>query len=208
MGYSTKLTEGVQSGEIKIVKLTENHDIKPFECGVSDLNEFLFQDAKTYLKYLYSTTFLFENKDKTVAYYSLLNDVLSINSQYDRVFDDELFETIADKDYAFLLEMKGISLYPAVKIGRLAVDKDFQRYGFGTEILNSIIISFLTNNKTGCQFITVDALNNAETIRFYENNGFSFVTLNDYNKPSRQMYKNLISLKKLLELPASPLMNF
>jgi len=200
MAYSTKLIDGIQNGEIKVVKLTENYNIKPFDCGVADLNEFLFQDAQTYLKYLYSTTFLFENKDKTVAYYSLLNDVLRINSQYDDEFDSELSEIIADKDYAFLLEMKDIALYPAVKIGRLAVDKDFQSFGFGTEILNLVIISFLTNNKTGCQFITVDALNNLETIRFYENNGFSFVTLNDYNKQSRQMYKNLIPLKKLYNL--------
>jgi hypothetical protein len=56
-------------------------------------------------------------------------------------------------------------------------------------------MSFLSNNKTGCQFITVDALNNRDTLRFYEKNGFSFVTLTDYNKPSRQMYKNLIALK-------------
>jgi len=200
MGYSTKLIQGIQNGEIKVVKLTETYDIKPFNCGVLDLNEFLFQDAKTYLKYLYSTTFLFENQNKTVAYYSLLNDVLTINSQCDKEFDCELSKIIADKDYAFLLEMKGISLYPAVKIGRLAVDKNFQHYGFGTEILNLIIISFLTNNKTGCQFITVDALNNKETIKFYENNGFSFVTLNDYNKQSRQMYKNLILLKSIIKL--------
>ena len=114
----------------------------------------------------------------------------------DRDFDNEISEIIADKDYSFLLEMKDISMYPAAKIGRFAVDAEFQRKGYGTQILHLIIMSFLSKNKTGCQFLTVDALNNVDTIRFYEKNGFSFVTLSDYNKTSRQMYKNLIILKQ------------
>jgi tRNA(Met) C34 N-acetyltransferase TmcA len=93
--------------------------------------------------------------------------------------------------------MKDVSMYPAAKIGRFAVNTELQRSGYGTQILHLIIMSFLTDNKTGCQFLTVDALNNAETIRFYEKNGFAFVTSSDYNKPSRQMYKNLIVLKQL-----------
>ena len=93
--------------------------------------------------------------------------------------------------------MGHFKLFPAAKIGRFAVNAEFQRSEYGTQILHLIIMSFLTNNQTGCQFLTVDALNNAETIRFYEKNGFSFVTLSDYNKPSRQMYKNLIILKQL-----------
>jgi tRNA(Met) C34 N-acetyltransferase TmcA len=93
--------------------------------------------------------------------------------------------------------MKDVTMYPAAKIGRFAVNAEFQRSGYGAQILHLIIMSFLSENKTGCQFLTVDALNNVDTIRFYEKNGFSFVTLSDYNKPSRQMYKNLITLKQL-----------
>ena len=123
----SKLLKELENGEIAKVRLTDTYSIKPFDCGVADLNDFLFNDAKTHLRYLSAVTYLFENKDKTIAYY----------------------------------------------------------------------MSFLTDNKTGCQFLTVDALNNVETIHFYEKNGFSFVTLLDYNKPSRQMYKNLITLKQL-----------
>jgi ribosomal protein S18 acetylase RimI-like enzyme len=195
MVYSTKLTENIQKGEIKIIKLFDTLVIKPFDCGIPDLNEFLFNDAKTYHNYLYSTTYLFENERKTIAYYSLLNDVLNIDPHIDKEFEQEIFDIIANKDYSFLLGMKDLTLFPAVKIGRLAVDMEFQRLGFGTEILNLIVTSFLTNNKTGCQFLTVDALNNRNTLKFYDRNGFSFVTLSDYNKPSRQMYKNLIALK-------------
>ncbi|GHT45209.1 N-acetyltransferase [Bacteroidia bacterium] len=162
---------------------------------MSDLNDFLFNDAKTHLKYLSLTTFLFENNDKTIAYYSLQNDLLRMNPHVDKDFEQELDDIIFD--YSFLLGMKEMSMFPASKIGRFAVDKEFQRRGYGTEILKAIATGFLDNNKTGCQFITIDALNNANTLTFYEKNGFSFVTLTDYNKPSRQMYKNLIYLKQI-----------
>jgi len=193
----SKLIEDFENGKISKARLTDTYSIKPFDCGVVDLNDFLFSDAKTHLKYLSAITYLFETKDKTIAYYSLQNDLLRINPHIDKDFDEEISEIIADKDYSFLLEMKDISTYPAVKIGRFAVDTEFQRCGYGTLILNFIIMSFLANNKTGCQFITVDALNNLETLRFYEKNGFSYVTLLDCYKPSRQMYKNLIALKQL-----------
>jgi GNAT superfamily N-acetyltransferase len=183
--------------ELEFVRLTDTYRIKPFDCGIADLNDFLFNDAKTHLKYLSAVTYLFEYKDKTIAFYSLQNDLLNINPHTDKDFDMEISDTIADKDYSYLLEMKDISMFPAVKIGRFAVDTEFQRRGYGTEILHFVIMSFLNNNKTGCQFVTVDALNNVETLRFYEKNGFSYVTLLDCNKPSRQMYKNLIEMRQL-----------
>ena len=197
MEYSNKkLRDKIRSGEVTVVKLTDEYVIKPFDCGVSDLNDFLFNDAKIHLRYLSSITYLIENKNKTIAYYSLLNDLLNIDPYTDKEFEQEISETIKDKDYSFLLEMKAVSMFPAAKIGRFAVDVEFQRCGYGMEILNNIVVSFLTN-KTGCQFITVDALNNPDTLNFYKKNGFSFVTLSDYNKASRQMYRNLIALKNL-----------
>ncbi len=72
-------------------------------------------------------------------------------------------------------------MYPAAKIGRLAVDKDFQDQGIGTFLIKSLVQSFIRKNKTGCQFITVDAINDntQRTIKFYENNGFKYLTMND-----------------------------
>ena len=147
-----------------------------------------------------AVTYLFETKDKTIAYYSLQNDLLRIDPHIDKDFDKEISNIIADKDYSFLLEMKEQSTYPSAKIGRLAVDMEFQRRGYGSQILYFIIGSFLANNKTGCQFLTVDAINNADTLRFYEKNDFSYVTLLDCKKPSRQMYLNLFALKQLKQL--------
>ena len=50
--------------------------IKSFDCGDADLNDFLFSDAINYFKAMMALTYLLEDtaNDKTVAYYSLLND--------------------------------------------------------------------------------------------------------------------------------------
>lgn len=34
---------------------------------------------------------------------------------------------------------------------------------------------FRESNKTGCRFIIVDALNNDDTLRYYERNGFRYL---------------------------------
>lgn len=65
--------------------------------------------------------------------------------------------------------------YPAVLIGRLGVDKECQRAQFriGAQIMDFIKKWFLrADNKTGCRFILVDAVNNPHTLAYYERNGF------------------------------------
>jgi GNAT superfamily N-acetyltransferase len=189
MACSIDLFDEVERGNIKSVRLTGEHEIKPFDCGNEHLNNFLLKDAKVYAKYLCLTTFLFENSDKTIAYYCLANDVLNLDPHLDKDFEDELSDSIRD-DFFFI--MNDTSKFPAVKIGRLAVDKEYQKKGYGTSILKVLVTSFLQGNKTGCQFVTVDALNKKDTLRFYERNGFNLVTVYDYQKESRQMYKSLI----------------
>lgn len=41
---------------MKIVRLTQEHVFKPFDCGEEDLNDFLLQDAKQYAKGLLAVT--------------------------------------------------------------------------------------------------------------------------------------------------------
>jgi hypothetical protein len=45
MAFSINLIDTIQTGAIKIVKLSETTVIKPFDCGIPDLNNFLFEDA-------------------------------------------------------------------------------------------------------------------------------------------------------------------
>lgn len=193
MAFSTDFISKLKSGEYIISKLTQDSTLKSFCCKNSDLEDFLFNDAKVYFKYLRYTTFLVENADKIVAYYSLANDIIQLGAFQD---DDDILisiqNAISPDDVDFGNYILNQRIFLAVKIGRLAVNEDFQGRGYGTDILELLVMSFIKNNKTGCQFITVDAINQLKTTRFYEKNGFEYVTLNDIGKESRQMYKILI----------------
>lgn len=57
-----------------------------------------------------------------------------------------------------------------MKIGRLGVDKEFRGQHIGSDILSFVKRLFVTDNRTGCAFVTVDALRSA--IPFYIRNGF------------------------------------
>ena len=63
---------------MKIVRLTLEHIFKPFDCGETDLNDFLLLDSKEYAKALLAVTYVIEDEDKTVAFFSLSNDHISL----------------------------------------------------------------------------------------------------------------------------------
>ena len=59
------------------------------------------------------------------------------------------------KDVIDIHETKQFPFLPAVKITRIGVAKQFQRHNFGSHLLNMVKRLFLTENRTGCRFITV-----------------------------------------------------
>ena len=65
--------------------------------------------------------------------------------------------------------------YPAVKIGRLGVSKIYQHTGdsWGTKIIDYIKHWMVSENKTGCRFITVYAYCSA--VQKKKKNGFMFM---------------------------------
>ena len=68
--------------------------------------------------------------------------------------------------------------YPALLIGRLGVNGQFQRSGLhlGSQVIDYLISWFIhPDNKTGCRFMVVDAYNRPETTEFYQKNGFRFL---------------------------------
>ncbi len=64
-----------------IVQLQQDTVIKPFESRDKDLNDFLFNDAKNYSVSLLATTYLIEDKNETIAYFSLLNDRILMDDE-------------------------------------------------------------------------------------------------------------------------------
>ncbi|MGI0105988.1 GNAT family N-acetyltransferase [Salinimicrobium sp. WS361] len=173
--------------DFKLDRLKPDTIIKPFCCGDTDLDGFLFDDAQNYLKELMAVTYLLHNDDVTLAYFNLLNDKIAY-TDVDKNID--LFQKRIGR---FLpIEKGGFRSYPAVKIGRLAVHQDYQGNKIGHQILDFIKNNFVDNNKTGCKFITVDAYK--KSTRFYEQNGFQFLSSRDARSDTRLMYFNLESI--------------
>lgn len=65
--------------DFDFIPLKVDTEIKPFKCKYEDLNGFLLDDARKYLVDLMAVTYLLEDSsaNKTVAYFSLLNDKIS-----------------------------------------------------------------------------------------------------------------------------------
>ena len=62
-------------------RLTDNQIIKSFDCEDEDLNDFLFNKAIIYRKELLATTFIVESQERTLGYYSVLNDNLQLKEE-------------------------------------------------------------------------------------------------------------------------------
>lgn len=146
--------------------------IKPFDCRVALLNDFLLEEdanipnARHHALELLAETYVFEDDalGKTVAYFSLLND---------KVERDISDKTVWNRLSREIPNAKRRRSYPAVKIGRLAVDKDYEGQSFGRISLNYIKQTLLENRVSGCRFVTVDALKDA--VGFYQKNGFQIL---------------------------------
>ena len=67
--------------DLSFLLLTEDHTIKPFDCEDDDLNDFLFNKALLYQKELLATTFIVEDEERTLGYYSVLNDSLQLKEE-------------------------------------------------------------------------------------------------------------------------------
>lgn len=168
----------------EVRKLFVDELIESFDCGDADLNDFLLNEAALYRKALLAVTYVFEEKTtkQIAAFFSLANDKVSLSD-----FENKTeFNRFRKKRFP---NEKRLKSYPAAKLCRLGVDESMKGNSIGTLLLYFIKSYFVTNNKTGCRFLTVDAY--ADAVPFYLKNGF--VPLNDDDKDdeTRLLYFDL-----------------
>jgi predicted GNAT family N-acyltransferase len=168
---------------IDIVKLKEDTVIQPFESEDKDLNDFLLNDAKNYLKSMLAVTYLLQVNNEIVAYFSLSNDSLIKNN-------DE--KSTWNKINRAVPNEKRRRTYPAVKIGRLAVAKKYAGMGLGHHIILAVREMYYEPQQAGCRFLTVDAYR--DVLPFYQKNYFKFLTDQDLDDDTRAMYFDLKSI--------------
>ncbi len=161
---------------------------KPFDCGKADLNGFLLEtgsgtpNASLYEFEHLAKTYVVED-DKThdnLAFFSLLCDNI------DRaIANPSVWNRLSRK----IPNAKRRSTYPALKIGRLAIDKQAQHTGLGKDILNLIKGWFYRDSKAGCRFLTVDAYLDAE--EFYSKCDFNPLVVPDPEDETVLMFFDL-----------------
>ncbi|MDE6113278.1 MAG: N-acetyltransferase [Bacteroidales bacterium] len=140
-----------------------------FDCGVDDLNDFFSNDALAYEKDLMGKTYCWldnRNDTKIVAMVTLANASIQTSHLQNNP------KRLLHKNIAHCKQGR---TYPAVLIGRLGVNSAFQGPAFriGAQIMDFIKDWFSSaDNKTGCRFVLVDAINNDHTRSYYERNGF------------------------------------
>jgi GNAT superfamily N-acetyltransferase len=156
---------------------TKIHDTSAFDCGDSDLNEFLQKDAVVYqTEHLSFTRVVFYEKE-LVGYITLLTDSIVLKTPEKKKlidFHDSVMQ------------------WPALKIGRLAVVATRQkRCGIGKALLQyavGLAIRIGQESGVGCRFVTVDAY--PASVSFYEKHGF-VVNKNYVDKEKPQKHPSM-----------------
>lgn len=170
--------------KLRVRKLEPAESIDSFDCGDEDLNSFIKEEAPLYRKALLAVTYVVEDSEsgKVVAYFSLANDKVSL-SDFESKTEFNRF-----RKHRFVNE-KRLRSYPAGKLCRLAVDNTAKNLKIGSFLILFIKSYFITDNKTGCRFLTVDAY--ADAIPFYQKNGFLPLNDDDAGQATRLLFFDL-----------------
>lgn len=160
-----------------------------FDCGNEDLNSFFKDDFWQHEEELITKSYVFSPEGATVkeavppaAFISFCNDAI-LKARFTRGEWKKIVKEVPFR--------KRYSSLPAVKIARLGVLARYKRRGVGSALFNMTKLLFLTNNRTGCRFIAVDAYNTEEAVGMYRKNYFAFMADADKDHDTRIMYYDL-----------------
>lgn len=178
--------ERIKPESLRIEKLSKKHEgtIKSFETDTKELKDFLVEDAIKNQEMAISTTYLWFHipTNKLAGYLTILNDAI-------RVHGTRVGGSFLDKGVSY-------KTLPALKIGRMCVDRNFLRKGIGTYMIyHTIKRAVEISDKAGCRFIVLDAKSATGAIRFYKKTGFEI--LKEREKGTIPMYFDLIKLIQL-----------
>ena len=139
-----------------------------FDCGDDDLNGFLLEDSFANIENSLSKIYLCLYDGIVVGFFALSADSIEVNEK---------------------LEIN-YPMYPAIKIGRLAVHKDYQGKRIGSTLIDWIVGFCLELRKDiGVRFISVDAYKKVK--KFYTDNLFEELQNEKNNGRNIPMYKDL-----------------
>jgi hypothetical protein len=138
-----------------------------FDCGHGDLNDFFKNDVLNFSNELLGKTYCFRldaNPKVLVCAFTVANDSIKVNF---------LPNNRKKKVNEGIPREKQFRSYPAVLIGRLGVNSQYQSFGIGAELMDFLKSWFIDeDNKTGCRFLVVDSYNENGPMNYYKKNHF------------------------------------
>ena len=158
----------------------QKFDIGAFDCTDADLNEFLKIDCPRYKDQRLSHTKVAIYMGQVAGFIAVLADSISL----------------IDEERKWLIQKNvKVQQVPALKVGRMGIDKKFHRQGIGTALIQyAVALAFRMNSElgVGCRFVTVDAY--TDSIGFYERLGFIRSQHKTYkNRKHPNMYYDIVS---------------
>ena len=164
---------------LRVLSEREINTLSSFDCRDDDLNDFFRNECIAHRKELMAETYVFTESNKSIALISFCNDSIELSKSV--------------RKHILPFPMRHYTAIPAVKIVRLGVFSEHQRRGIGSLLLDFCKVLFVTDNRTGCRVITVDAYNNDHAIHFYRNQGFAFLSEEDAERDTRIMWCDLLN---------------
>lgn len=160
--------------------LNENTNLNQFNCKINDLAEFLKEDALKQNSYMMNTTYVVSYKNKVIAFYTVSVDTIprkNLPKKYKKMFKD--------KNIFY-------NSYPALKLGRLGVDRNYDNKGLGSFLLKKVItLGIKLSKEVGLRFVSIDAYIGA--YKFYEKNYCEHIFNEDKIKNKLKEYETLKS---------------
>lgn len=132
-----------------------------FHCNRKNLDDFLVKSALTFhTNHLGFTNLVFHKEyDGLVGYFTLSNDALHLETA-------ESFELGLDSDIS-------LGAFPAIKIGKFAVQSNLQKKGVGTAMMNLLVGECLDSGSlSAARLLVTDAVNENDVLGFYGKCGF------------------------------------
>ena len=168
---------GAQDEALKLRELQVGDKVNRLDVGQDfiTLSQFLKKSAHAHQSQHVSRTYVFANDaNKIIAYISLICAQIELDAPVDDV------ENYPGK------------AYPAVKIGKLAVDRGYRTNELGSKLVDLSLAIAKENIQphVGCRFLAVDS--HQEAIGFYQKKGFRLLET-DENKarPAPLMFIDL-----------------
>lgn len=183
----------------------EGLSIEAFCCGRPSVDEFFKQEAQDYQDELFGKTYYFclpEKPSEIVAGFTVANA---------SIFTKHLPNSRQKKIGFEVHHEKGLINYPAILLAQLGVDVKYKGNHIGAQIIDFVAAWFTsTRNKSGCRHLIVDAYDEPQLLKFYQQNGLNFFFSNEQQEmeyrnwnpekdgklETRLMYRDLILLKR------------